>query len=205
MRAGKAVTATRFRSIFGQCRTTSPDFSVMPLPGEATTCVTVGIVVSICAPTQARGPKASRGWRQCRRHFDRSRALRLIVVAARSRRRSGQRQPCSQGQRIRAGAAGVGCCRAVVEGQRRDTARYRYRLAHVERQGDYVFPAFEIDHSTAVIRVTDAVAVGVVVSICSVAPDGAVTAPVRLAALPAPSLTVPPLRLAAVTVRSAVF
>ena len=42
------------------------------------------------------------------------------------------------------------------------------------------------------------------VSICSV-PAGLVTAPVRLAALPAPSLTVAALRLTAVTARSAVF
>ena len=45
---------------------------------------------------------------------------------------------------------------------------------------------------------------GVVVSICSV-PAGLATAPVRLAALPAPSLTVAELRLTAVTARSAVF
>ena len=47
---------------------------------------------------------------------------------------------------------------------------------------------------------TDAT-VGAVVSICRV-PAGLVTAPGRLAALPAPSLTVAPLRLTAVTVRS---
>ena len=46
--------------------------------------------------------------------------------------------------------------------------------------------------------------VGVVVSICRV-PAGLVTAPVRSAALPAPSLTVAVLRLTAVTARSAVF
>ena len=46
--------------------------------------------------------------------------------------------------------------------------------------------------------------VGVVVSICSV-PAGLVTAPVRLAALPAPSVMVAALRLTAVTARSAVF
>ena len=59
----------------------------------------------------------------------------------------------------------------------------------------------------AVIPVPEATTddtVGAVVSICSV-PDGLVTAPVRLAALPAPSLTVAPLRLTAVTARSAVF
>ena len=46
-----------------------------------------------------------------------------------------------------------------------------------------------------------AATVGVVVSICRV-PAGLVTAPVRLAALPAPFLTVAVLRLTAVTARS---
>ena len=59
----------------------------------------------------------------------------------------------------------------------------------------------------AVMPVPDATTddtVGAVVSICSV-PAGLVTAPVRLAALPAPSLTVAVPRLTAVTARSAVF
>ena len=46
--------------------------------------------------------------------------------------------------------------------------------------------------------------VGLVVSIVRV-PEGLVTAPAVLAALPAPSLTVAPLRLNAVTARSEVF
>ena len=61
--------------------------------------------------------------------------------------------------------------------------------------------------AAAVMPVPDAATddtVGVVVSICRV-PAGLVTAPVRLAALPAPSVMVPPLRLTAVTARSAVF
>ena len=45
---------------------------------------------------------------------------------------------------------------------------------------------------------------GVVVSICSV-PAGLVTAPVRLADVPAPFLTVAEFRLTAVTARSEVF
>ena len=50
---------------------------------------------------------------------------------------------------------------------------------------------------------TDAT-VGAVVSICSV-PAGLVTAPVMVAALPAPSVIVAPLALNAVTARSDVF
>ena len=107
----------------------------------------------------------------------------------------------AEGQRIGAGAAAIGRGAAVVEGERRRAARHRHRLAQVERQR----------HGLAGIKIAarlvtppaDAT-VGVVVSICSV-PAGLVTAPARLAALPAPSVMVAALRLTAVTVRSAVF
>ena len=59
---------------------TAPGFSV-PLPGEATTCVTVGIVVSICAPTWVR-PESAERLAAVPAPFSIVAPLRLIVVAA---------------------------------------------------------------------------------------------------------------------------
>ena len=96
----------------------------------------------------------------------------------------------AEGQRAGAGPAGIGCHAAIVERQCRRAAGYRHRLAQIERQchglagievacpgGD---PGSRSHHRRHRRRV---------VSICSV-PAGLVTAPERLAALPAPSVTV---------------
>ena len=52
------------------------------------------------------------------------------------RRCSVRRHGVAEGQRIGAGAAGIGGGAAVVEGQRRGAARDRHRLVEVERQRD---------------------------------------------------------------------
>ena len=176
----------------------------MPVP-DATTEATAGAVVSICsvpaglvtaperlaalpAPSLTVAP------------FEVDRRHRQVggVLAGANR--------VAEGQRIGAGAAGIGRGAAVVERQRRRAARNRHRLAQVDRQRDDVAGVRD-RRAAAVMPVPDATTeatVGAVVSICSV-PAGLVTAPVRLAALPAPSLTVAALRLTAVTARSAVF
>ena len=92
----------------------------------------------------------------------------------------------AEGQRIGAGAADIGRGAAVVERQRRRAARHRHRLAQVERQRDASCRR-QGHRSQAIVR-NRSVIVGAVVSICSV-PVGLVTAPARLAALPAPSVT----------------
>ena len=60
--------------------------------------------------------------------------LRLTAVAARRGGVLAGAHGVAEGQRIAAGAAGIGRGAAIVERQRRRAARHRHRLAHVERQ-----------------------------------------------------------------------
>ena len=110
----------------------SPEPAVMPVP-EATTDDTEGVVVSICsvpaglvtAPGEvSRGAGAVRDGGRV--EVDRGDRQVGGVLAGRNR--------VAEGQRIGAGAAGIGRGAAVVESQRRRTARNRHRLAHIERQ-----------------------------------------------------------------------
>ena len=117
--------------------------------------------------------------------------LALTAVTARSAVFWPAADRVAEGQRAGAGAAAIGRGAAVVERQRRRAAATdRHRLAHVDRERDHAAGA-EVAVA-AVIPVPEVATddtVGAVVSICSV-PAGLVTAPVRLAALPAPSVTV---------------
>ena len=156
---------------------------LIPVP-DATTDDTVGAVVSICGLPWARPTS------------DKLAALpapSVMVARIEIDRRGHQvrrvlpsRNRIAEGQRAGAGTAAIGRRAAVIEGQCRRAARYRHRLAHSERQR-YRLAGVKIAASKAFpISPTT---VGVVVSICS-APAGLVTAPERLAALPAPSVTV---------------
>ena len=107
----------------------------------------------------------------------------------------------AEGQGAGAGAADISGRAAVVERQRRRAARHRHRLAQVKRQRDSL-AGIKVAARRRLYQST--LIVGAVVSICSV-PAGLVTAPVRLAILPAPSVTLAEFRLTAVTVRSGVF
>ena len=105
----------------------------MPLPGEATTCDTVGVVVSICsvpaglvtAPVRLAALPAP-SLTVARAEIDRRHRQVGGVLAGPNR--------VAEGQRIGAGAAGIGRGAAIVERQRRGAAGNRHRLAQVERQ-----------------------------------------------------------------------
>ena len=110
----------------------------------------------------------------------------------------------AEGQRIGAGAAGIGGHTAVIERQRRRAAGDCHRLSKVECQG-YCAAGIEVASSGSDPR-SDATTddtVGAVVSICGL-PWARPTSD-RLAALPAPSVMVAALRLTAVVIRSGVF
>ena len=171
---------------------------VMPLP-EVVTDDTVGVVVSICGPLWVRPVS------------DRLAALpapsvtvaelRLTAVAARADGVLPGADRVAEGQRIGAGAARVGGGAAVVEGQRRGAAGHRHRLAQVERQRDGL-AGIEVAARRRLGQRRDGRRRGVDLQ----APAGLVTAPVRLAALPAPSVDRAAVeRCTAVTARSEVF
>ena len=104
----------------------------MPVP-DATTDDTVGAVVSICsvpaglvtAPVRLAALPAP-SLTVARAEIDRRHRQVGGVLAGRHR--------VAEGQRIAAGAAGIGRGAAVVERQRRGAARNRHRLAQVDRQ-----------------------------------------------------------------------
>ena len=93
-----------------------------------------GVVVSICGPLWVRPVS------------DRLAALPApsVMVAGVEIDRGGRQRRgvlpgadgVAEGQRIGAGAAGIGGGAAVVEGQRRGAARHRHRLVEVQRQRD---------------------------------------------------------------------
>ena len=59
-----------------------------------------------------------------------------MAVAARARGVLPGADGVAEGQRIGAGAAGIGGGAAIVEGERRRAARDGHRFVEVERQGD---------------------------------------------------------------------
>ena len=108
----------------------------MPVP-DATTEETVGAVVSICsvpdglvtAPVKLAALPAP------------SLTVAELRLTAGHRQVGGVlpgRHRVAEGQRVAAGAAGIGGGAAVVERQRRRAARDRHRLAQVDRQRDHV-------------------------------------------------------------------
>ena len=110
----------------------SPAPAVMPVP-DATTEATVGAVVSICSVPAGLVTAPER--------LAALPAPSLMVAAVEIDRRHRQvggvlagPHRVAEGQRIGAGAAGVGRGAAVVERQRRGAARHRHRLAQVDRQ-----------------------------------------------------------------------
>ena len=126
----------------------------------------------------------------CAIEIDCSRRQRTSVLTGRYR--------VTESQRAGAGAAGVSRSSPVVERQCRGAAHNRHCLAHVERQrhrlaGIVVAARASITDDT----------VGVVVSICGLPWLTPVIE--RLAALPAPSCTVEPLRFTADIMRSGTF
>ena len=130
-------------------------------------------------------------------------ALALTALIARSDGVLAGTDRIAEGQRIGAGAAGIGGRAAVIERQRRCAARDRHRFAQIQRQsGDIA--GIEVA-APAVIHAptpppTRPSASWYRSAACR---SGLVTAPERLAALPAPSVMVAALALTAVTARSA--
>ena len=159
----------------------SPVPLLIPVP-EATTDDTVGAVVSICGLPWARPTERQVGG--IAGTISDGRRIEIDRRRHQVRRVLPSRDHIAEGQRTGAGPAAIGRRAAVIERQCRRAARYSNRLAHGERQR----------HDLAGIEVAvqrrfryTATTVGAVVSICSV-PAGLVTAPERLAALPASSV-----------------
>ena len=135
--------------------------------------------------------------------LDRRAVPRLTAVTARSSGVLPAANRVAEGQRIGAGAAGIGRGAAVVERQRRGAAGNRHRLAQVERQRDHaVARSLRSPLPVPTPPPTTPSAPWCRSAACR---PGWSPQPVRLAALPAPSLTVAVPRLTAVTARSAVF
>ena len=154
--------------------------------------MTVGVVVSICGAA---------GWSPLPRVGGIAGAVldgRPVEIERRSppgRRCSARRHRVAEGQRIGAGAAGIGRGAAVVERQRRRAAGNRHRLAQVQGQRDHV-AGIEIAiaaRGRSRCQTPPPMTRRAVVSICGCRSGGHRSR--KLAALPAPSLTVAPLRL----------
>ena len=107
-----------------------------PLAVTPTSDAMVGVVVSICGPLWVR-PESER-LAALPAPSVMVAELRLTAVAASDAVFCPGGDGVAEGQRIAAGAAGIGGGAAVVERERRRAARDRHGFAQVEREGDGV-------------------------------------------------------------------